>query len=411
MVKFLILAYIFFVSWTSALALSSWILLPFVFVLSAFVVVLFKVIRGSTFCVSPYYKEDLFLPLFFIFFMVSAIINMNASGFNYVVAYLFVFGLLYLFVKGVLATYVTLPQIYMANTYGVIFVGLFLTVNFILNTSGIVDLQGAIPRISGTNASYLGIFNRGYAFATEPGIVAFYLNTLGPLALWHLWCEVQCSKVVKLLLTCAVAFGWLVLFSAAAVFFLSISCFLAAMIMWKRIINRRLTISTFCKMGSVTAFILLISLFFAFSPKFQGYIAPICMKLTLSPELSSSHARTDRWKNAANLVLDEPFLGKGPRYFSSKGESSAISWYLTLLVEGGFLSFMPLLAFLCIVFVRILTFRHLYQPPILIGFLAGCGHLMIISSFFAPFLWLLIAIFYVLYAEKYVQVEMESVYA
>ena len=40
-----------------------------------------------------------------------------------------------------------------------------------------------------------------------------------------------------------------------------------------------------------------------------------------------------------NLIMDSPIWGHGPRYFSSIGQESLLSWYLMLIVESGIITF------------------------------------------------------------------------
>ena len=59
--------------------------------------------------------------------------------------------------------------------------GAFLSFNFILTLSNVINLQEMMPRFKDASANYLEVYNRGYGFSTEPGIVAYYFNTLGRL--------------------------------------------------------------------------------------------------------------------------------------------------------------------------------------------------------------------------------------
>lgn len=394
MVKFTALSYIFFVSWTGISILGEWLRLPFLFVLAALGAVFFNVMANVRFSRNPYKMEDSLIPLFLFVFMLSALINPNDSGLHYVMAYFFVFLILYLFVKGVLYSYATTYQIYSANAWGVITVGAFLSINFILSATGVVHLQNMIPRVKEATALYVGELNRGYAFSSEPGIVAFYLNVLGPIALWFLWREMRLTRFLKRVLTCLVAFGWLVTFSAAGWSFLILSTVVAMLIKTMRFSKAAFRVKQIAKVGAPSLVIIFSLVWIGSQPVVQDFAYPIVMKLSLSDDFSSSFRRTERWEAGAGMVLNNPFWGYGPRYFSAESESSTLSWFLMLLVEGGLISFFIMILFLFAVFIRIVKFRHPYELPMMIGFLAGCGHLMVISTFYHPFLWALIAIFY-----------------
>jgi O-antigen ligase len=394
-VNFGVFSYVFFVSWNGVFALHEWVRVPFVLLLLTLCAFALHLVMGGRLLVRPYSKIDYLLPAFFVAFSISAFINQNESSLNYLIAYFFVFFILYLLFKGILYSCVTSRQIHVANTWGVIFVGAFLSLNFILSSAGLVNLQEMMPRVKDASAIYLEEFNRGYGFSTEPGVVAYYLNTLGPLALWFLWRETSLLGLIKSTLTLIVIFGWFVTFSAAGFAFLVVSLFVSYLILNVRIRTAALKAKQVVRVVIVSMTLLGAGGWAASQPVVQDFMFPIFMKLTLSEDLRSSEHRTERWSESAGMVLDRPFFGYGPRYFSAEGESSALNWFLMLLVEGGFISFLIMLLFLYLVMVKMIRFRHPARMPYLVGFLAGCGHLMATSTFYHPFLWLLIAIFFV----------------
>ena len=80
MSKLTILAYIYFVSWTGVLALSSWIRLPFLFVLIALATISINIVMRGRFATAPYKAEDYLIIAFLIALMFSAVINPNVSS-------------------------------------------------------------------------------------------------------------------------------------------------------------------------------------------------------------------------------------------------------------------------------------------------------------------------------------------
>ena len=186
-------------------------------------------------------------------------------------------------------------------------------------------------------------------------------------------------------------------FSAAGVGLLSASLLTTFILLKLRIRNSILKIRQLVKVGVVFTFFGA-AVWASFQPLVQDFMTPIFMKLTLSDGIRSSEHRLDRWEEGSEIALDRPFLGYGPRYFSGQGQISPLNWYLMLLVEGGFLSLVFIILFLLLVMWEIIRFRHPSRMPILVGFLAGAGHLLVISTFQHPFLWMLIAIFFVLKA-------------
>ena len=144
-VYFGVFTYIFFVSWNDVLALNDWVKLPFIFLFLAIFaccidLLLIRRVKVQIFC-----KIDLLIFAFFITYLLSALINQNESTSNYLLAYFYVFFILYILLKVILYTYVTERQIYIANAWGVFFLGVFLSLDFILSSVGIVNLQEMLP--------------------------------------------------------------------------------------------------------------------------------------------------------------------------------------------------------------------------------------------------------------------------
>ena len=411
MIKILLLSYVFFVSWTGVFALGEWIRLPFIFALLSVALVSIDIVIKGKFDRRPYRMEDFFIVLFLISMVLSATCNPNALSLNYIAAYCFIFGVLYLFIKNALYTYVPVDSIYAINSFAVVFVGAFMSINFVLGTMGVIDLQAMLPRIRDTTAMYSGLFNRGYGFSTEPSIVAFYIDTLGPLAVWYIWYRSGLQQYLKFILTVFIAIGWLVTFSASAVASLTIGIVCAVLLSLLTPGKTRFWSDARFRTFLLLAVFIAIMIWIFFQFNLGKYLAPIYMKLTLSSDLASSSSRLDRWAAGFNRLVevDNPLTGYGPGYFSSIDQSSTLSWYFMVLVEGGILSFLFIMIFLGLVLGRIVKMRHSSRPAFLVGFIAGCAHLLVISTFYHPFLWLLLAILYVQLAVLQKQAVIKSV--
>jgi O-antigen ligase len=398
MTRLLVFAYIFFASWNGVFAISEWVRVPFLFMLGAVAAAFLVALNKKRVVVSVYKKEDMLLPMFILVYAMSAIVNMNESGLNYVLAYIFVLFGLYLAIKWILYTFAKPWQFHFANTVGVVLLGCFLSVNFILTVTGVVNLQDLFPRLSKDATAVYDIgdtlLNRGYGFSTEPGVVAFYLNVLGPIALWFLWHETKLATMIKVVMTLLVAFGWLITFSASGWVFLFLSYVIALFTTNFRLSKKNFRASRLIKAGAMFGLFSVLLVALGSQPIIQDYARSIVMKLTLSDGLKTVDHRTERLDVGLDMAFEKPLLGYGPRYFSSQGESSTLNWYLMLVVEGGWICFLIVMLFLVLVFVRISKSSLPNKFPFLVGFIAGCGHLAVISTFYHPFLWLLIAIFY-----------------
>jgi len=397
MTKYFILGYIFFISWNGVFAINEWLRVPVYFLLPALFFALFFSVRSGRFVISSFRIEDLLILLFLLIYYLSALVNMNPSGFNYVLAYFFVFFAQYLMIKFILFSFTTPRQFYAINTAAIIFICVFLVTNQALLFFDVIDLQNSLPRLSkDATATYNTAYNsfvRGYAFSTEPGVVAFYLNILGPIALWYFWNKTGFSITVKTVIILMTIFGWLLTFSAAGAAFLVIGYLLATFLLNFRLININFRVNK-----KVITRISFFSIFFVVIFFYQGtqvFLKPMVAKLTLTDNLKTTSHRIERIEEGFKLALDKPLLGYGPRYFTSAGESSTLNWYLMLLVESGWVSFFMMIAFLISVLFRMLKSSLPNRFPYLVGFFAGSLHLGVISTFYHPFLWLLIAMFYV----------------
>lgn len=388
MTRLLVLAYIFFVSWSGVFALSEWVRLPFLLALCTIISGFFGALRKNKIYGSVFKTEDFLIILFLIIYILSFVTNENKDALNYVYAYIFVMINLYLLIKGALFNFTKSHQIYIANSLGVIFVSLFLGVDFILNTLAIADIQNFLPRLREATATYGGGIRRGYAFSTEPGIVAYYLNVFGPLTLWFFWNELKLSVITKIIVSSIIFLGWGITFSAAGLVFIIISIVLAIVVSGSYIRRYILKYGSLFLLGSLILILL--------GPPVivEEYLAPIIKKVTLSGEMHSVTHRVERLNAGVSMALERPLLGFGPRYFSARGESSTLNWYLMLIVESGLISFMLLMIFFIIVFFRIQKSSLPSKFPFMVGYFAGCLHLTVISTFYHPFLWLIIAMFY-----------------
>ena len=221
----LICSYIFFVSWTDAYSLAPNLPIS-ILILLVIIGIYFASIVGKRKISHHIYKtEDLFVIACLIGVCLSGIANWNEKTLSYILAYFCVLILGYLVLKGIAyknASYYALLKI---NTIAVIFISFFTASEFLIELLTNFDIQTLIPRENVARATYLGQFSRSYGLAHEPTILAFYLNTLTPIALWTLWkgksiCKftVTISNLIKSSIPLLVVFAWLTTFSAAMVF-------------------------------------------------------------------------------------------------------------------------------------------------------------------------------------------------
>lgn len=391
--------YIFFASWTNAYELGRYLPIPNLLAIFLSILLILYLLSASLrikFNYMPYRKEDLLLLLCLFMLSFSGMLHPNEKTINYILAYSFTFIVSYFLLKGIFCKFVTIQDALKINLIAILFVSLFLVVEFGLSYFFSISIQNFIPRTVDAQGTYLTIFNRSYGFSNEPTNVAMYLNTLAPIGLWQLWMWRRKRKLIlKLFLTFLVILGWLTTFSAAAVVGLTVSMFLSFGLIWLRNPQSmfRLQISTMVWILVVVICVISLSTNKNIRMTISEFLQPITYKITLQD--SGEGSRISRWKKDIRDIEIRPFIGSGPGYRSSKLGSSSVNWYLFILLEGGIASFVPLILFIGFSALRILNSSVPGKYFFLIGFLAGAIHLSAVSTFYDPFLWLLLILFYV----------------
>lgn len=389
MLKLLIYFYVFFISFTGAFALGEWAKLHVVLVSIIIPLSFVYISKKKTINIKCYKPEDLFIILMFIGLSLSSLISPNQKSFNYLLAYFFIFGASYLILKGVICNYCNYRKLLNVNTLSVIFVSSFAIIDFIGFYYFNFDIQSIIPRSRDASATYLGIFRRSYGFATEPTILALYFNTLGILAVWNLWKYMKCCNVAKFLFTLIFIGAWMSTFSAAGVASLLAGFLISFSSLWLRV--QKVHIYKRHLMLLILAMLILSTFSFSFRGEIKSFTAPIIRKITLQKGAS---VRMEQWRRGLSDIIENPVFGYGPGNTSVSGSVSNINWYIFLTVEGGLVSSLPIILFLIFSYIRIASSKVTGKIWFMTGFIAGSIHFMAISTFFHPFLWFFLIIFF-----------------
>lgn len=387
---FMLYCYIFFVSWTSTFRISSWFTVPFIISLFILYLGLFRIIRIGYIPKFFYKKEDLLLVIFMISISFSAMINPNSHSMNYIFAYTYIF-IIYLFFKLIYSTSnIKIDNILKANAIAILFVALFVIFEFVLNYFSIIDIQALLPRTRDVTATYLGgTYRRAYGFSTEPTIVAFYFNTLGPIGLWYWFNRIKGKNITKLFITIVYLLAILLTFSPTVVFLL-LSIVIVAL--YNIISKNRINISHVKKFFLVTFAIVITITIINSQGQISRHFEPYKTKILLQQH-DQPGSRINRWQTDIERLIEAPIFGIGVGGLSTEGRGSSVNWYLFLALEGGTVSLAIILVFLAITFFRITKSKLLFKNYVLVGYLAGTMHLSVISTFYYTFLWLLLIIF------------------
>lgn len=401
MTKTLLLLYIFTISWTAVLVPTPYTPIPVLFALATGIAFVPRVALGQKFSIASIRPEDALVGILPVWVALSAIFGWTPKSLNYVAAYAFVFLYLYIFLKVVMLNAASVESLRNANMWGVLFVCSYMVVHFALVETTGFRLEAYLDHVRADRIPHFLGFERQRGFSSEPAIAGFYLNTLGPLALWHLWLRKPWPETLKLIMTLVVSGAWITLFSAASVAALGLGAFAATALgtaIWL-VSGARIRTHHTIRLGRAALFFgvgtaLVMALVIA-----AEFIEPaseiILKKLTFSEDVAE---RPDLWRDAIGVILDAPiwrwFTGIGAGYFSAN-ESAVVNWYLLITLEAGILFLATVLMFYAAVGLRIASMRSPFRSAYLIGFIAGATHLAANSTFQNAFLWLLISFAYV----------------
>lgn len=383
---FFLVGYFLFQSWTNAFSLHPRLPVHVVlYVLSAtsFLFYVFK--RKGKVEVGVISKEDVFAPLLVFVITISSLINPRPDSINYVAAYTYVFIFAFLGIKIFSYNILGKQRIKNAILYGVLVTSVGSILEFAIEFGAGFDLAGYLYRTKQAPAKVGGLLPRSMAFSTEPGILAFYLETLGLVSLGEITRRAW-SNLTKCLGIATIIVGWALSFSAGSVVALGVGGFTALSVKWARDPRplRRV------------ALILLIPATLLSGAAVLGYasgtiLEGVANKVTLQvDENKSAGTRFQRWKKGLQKIAKRPLFGEGPGTASSEGRVSNNNWYLFLAVEGGLLSLIPVILLILAKLFKIVNSDLEEKYWFLAAFVAGSVHLFAISTFFHPFFWTLI---------------------
>ncbi|MCP2619684.1 O-antigen ligase family protein [Candidatus Aminicenantes bacterium AC-334-K16] len=326
---------------------------------------------------------------------VTTIVNPSGKSFNYLLAYMFIFGISYLFLKGVMYNFCNIHKLLNINTIAVLFIVGFSILDFVTYHFLKIDIQQIIPRNKAVTATYFGgLVRRSYGLSTEPTVLALYFNTLGILGIWNLWRQRNVTKNLKSLLTIIFWVAWILTFSAAGWGALFVSGIISFFLM--NIVKKEVILSKKQLKKAFAIMLISIIAIFVFYDEFRIFFSPIIRKVLLMEDVGD---RIYQWKWGLENIANSPIFGYGLGSTLIKRKISTLNWYIFLTLEGGFISSIPLIFFIFFSYVRIFRSKVKEKFWFMLGFLAGSLHFLAISTFYYPFLWFFLIMF-IMYERK-----------
>jgi O-antigen ligase len=323
--------------------------------------------------------------------VIAALVNpAGLISVRYVVAYIYIFLFSYVLLKVVAYNTTASREILDWTLYGVLLTSVVALLETSIDLVYNIDIGSIILQNPRARGLYGGFIPRAAAFSNEPGILAFYLETLGMIGLWVLWHR-SWKLTLKVSGSIVIISSWVCTFSAASIATLLLGITIASAI--KFLSSRRAlrVAAVFFGTPLVVTAAVLIGLYAQ-----DSFLGSIIMKITLHEEIGSASMRLERWQASFNRIVNNPILGIGPGTTSKMGRVSSLSWYLFIASEAGILSLSFALLFLMSKFFRMICSTIEGKYVFVSAFVAGAIHLSVISTFFHPFLWSLIILFDIL---------------
>lgn len=227
------------------------------------------------------------------------------------------------------------------------------------------------------------VFTRARGFEAESALLALYLTIFLPMS--YVWVRTRIGRLTAwsllvcgggaLLVTFSTAgFSALLLGLCAAIVLYLADHRLAALPM--RTVMMAFAVALLAILGTITA-------------PAQARSA-VWNKITFGAGPSPS-TRLARWREAITVVQDRPILGTGIGSTSQETGTGVISFYLTILKEGGIPALLLISAYLAAILTMVVQlpsyspFKYAYA----IALVAAVVHYAVISDIWFPWIWLL----------------------
>lgn len=394
--KYTLYFFILSIPLVDVLTFDSWFPIP---LLLSFFLFIFGIY------IKRYFYFDLsdFLLYFSIFFMLLPLIFafdlFNTKTFNHILGFMAPILLYYMIPRDAIIynfkKYHIYDHIYMLIAYSVLFISLYILLEFILDNIFNFDIDRVVPHITRTEyiAETAGNILRARGSSSESGVMAIFYE--GFFLLSYIYVRNRCT-FFKLIFTLTSLLAYITLFSSAGFFLFSIS------LLYIYIKNFLFKFNIIEYIFFIIVSIILIYFIYDFLIIF--YNETFLDKLSLitgSYADGSSLERALIFSNLIELIIAFPFgigmgMPEGVNYLGStyKGlniSDGYISLYGTVLAYGGIPS---LLFFLFWILYKIFRLKNITENYYLFyaASFSILTHFSIVSEYWLPFLWVFLAL-------------------
>lgn len=389
--------FLFFLGFTDAFAVTAVFPLPFLFIMSAFFLALFKAYRNKIELYSVATIISLPLTIFLMISFISFIMQINRIGFtgkglNHTLSYLVIFVYFSLTIFCLIVYKVDLNSIYKMISYSLLIVSVFTIIEFVSkNFLGLDQFDSFIPRLSNSidfKASYMigaGAFIRSRGFTSESGHNALFLLSFLPF--------MMLSKIKhKLISIIVVIIALATTFSAAAMFEMvvaGLSVSLVKIILSRKTIRIKKSNLIIIYIGIII--LILVAIFTNTLDYLLAYFNGIFNKINLDNS-SSAGFRFSRWANSLSLVKNNYLFGAGPGISSIFLGTASTNLYIEMFVETGIVGLFFFLWFITQAVIKVFKLNNTTKYFYLFSIFVCIIHYFIIGNYWYPWLWVILAI-------------------
>lgn len=390
-----LLAYTLLICFGDAFKLHTWLPVPLIVLLGALLITTWvsfvRPIRLDRAFFRPF---DLLLLCYVLWLGLSLLFSgrIERKNINHLVAYTTVVALYYCFVKFLFAADQTFeryePRLRRALAMSVLLVSVYAVLEFLDRNWthwGVTALVRFPADIATEQYQPLFlVFIRARGFMSEPAMLALFLNTFVPMSFVHLRGTWGTAPAVMFVVVAAVASA--VTFSVGALAFIALGL---AVAVGMYVFDRGIAFVP-ARRAVVMAGVLVLVV--ALAAQLPAVVwQQVADKLSLVNDPASGYDRLRHWSDALPVALRHPLGGTGIGSTSAEQGSGVISFYLTMLKEGGIPALLLIVAFFVLVFREIarLPRRHPYKYAYAASFVAAVAHYAIVSDIWYPWFWLL----------------------
>lgn len=394
-------AYLFFftVGWTGLYLGNAW-LRPYV--ITGAILFFYLSLKFLSRPILPrraFGTVELFLLVFFAYCLVLGVFNPNTKTAAYLVAYAVVFLIAYVVPKIYLLGENKYFLVMRANSHGVAFICSFAILEVIAKSLWNIHIIDFLPKskpdVATTTFGGLRI-HRAYSLMPEPTILGMYLNTLGLLALY--WVHFNAARLTRRFFYLIFSAAYILAGSSAAIislaasilFFISLSA-----AVWRPVAAKAVA-------AIIGLFVLGLPVVLL-SP-FGSYITQLGFVKKLLDPSTYSTARFQLWLEGIEVFKQSNGIGNGLGYISAHTDGSYINWYLSLIIESGVVGTAAILGVLLASVITAWRMDKTTRPWFFIAIVAGTIHFFAVSTFFYPYLFVVIAIMLGVNKERFVEI-------